>query len=55
VPAKLCSIAFGFSFIDAFEPCAALPSLTQFANLLHLLPNASSLFKRLAIQHFGTH
>jgi hypothetical protein len=31
-----CSIAFVTSITDALEPCAALPSLTQFATVFHL-------------------
>jgi hypothetical protein len=33
---KICSIAFVVSIIDELEPCAALPSLTQFATVFHL-------------------
>jgi hypothetical protein len=33
---KICSIAFVTSTTDALKPCAALPSLTQFATVFHL-------------------
>jgi hypothetical protein len=33
---KTCSIAFASFITDALEPCATLPSLTQFATVFHL-------------------
>jgi hypothetical protein len=33
---KICSIAFVNSITSAHEPCAALPSLTQFDTVFHL-------------------
>jgi hypothetical protein len=39
---KICSIAFVTFITDALEPHAALPSLTQFATVFHLLASANA-------------
>jgi hypothetical protein len=41
---KICSIAFVTFTTDALDPCAALPSLTQFA-ILFCLPASLNAFQ----------
>jgi hypothetical protein len=41
---EICSVAFVTFTTDALEPCAALPSLTQFATVFHL-PASSNAFQ----------
>jgi hypothetical protein len=48
---KISSTAFVNSITDALEPCAALPSPTQFATVFHL----PASLKRLSIEPFDNY